>query len=218
MDAHDPWHTVVGVVGEVHHSGARSGDVPMWYRPAYQRCSSSMSLAVRTAADPALATRLVKDAIGRIDPYQPIYGTSVMTQLMSDSLRQDRFNTQLLMAFAGLALALAVIGTYGVISYSVSQRKREIGIRMALGAQTEQILGRVVGEGLKLVMIGLGIGVAAALALTQLLKWLLFGIEAYDPPTFIAIAAMLMTAGVLACLVPALRAARVDPMVTLRNP
>jgi putative ABC transport system permease protein len=122
------------------------------------------------------------------------------------------------MAFAGLALALAVIGTYGVISYSVSQRKREIGIRMALGAQTEQILGRVVGEGLKLVMIGLGIGVAAALALTQLLKWLLFGIEAYDPPTFIAIAAMLMTAGVLACLVPALRAARVDPMVTLRNP
>jgi ABC-type antimicrobial peptide transport system permease subunit len=176
-----------------------------------------MSLAVRTeGGDPAFAVRGVKAAVARIDPQQPIYQTRVMTEMVGRSLSRERFSTNLLMAFAGLALGLAAIGIFGVTSYSVSQRTREIGIRMALGARTGEVLGNVLGEGLKLIAVGLGIGVVASLALTQFLKWLLFGVEAYDPVTFTTVAIVLLSAGVAACLVPARRATQVDPNVALR--
>jgi ABC-type antimicrobial peptide transport system permease subunit len=139
-----------------------------------------------------------------------------MTEIIGGSVSRERFSTNLLMAFAGLALGLAVIGIFGVTSYSVSRRTREIGIRTALGARTGEVLGDVLGEGLKLVLAGLVIGVAAALALTRFLKWLPFGVEAYDPATFAVVAAVLLVAGILACLVPARRAVRVDPNVALR--
>ena len=122
----------------------------------------------------------------------------------------------MLMAFAGLALGLAAIGIFGVTSYSVSQRTREIGIRMALGARTGEVLGNVLGEGLKLIMVGLAIGVVASLSLAQFLKWLLFGVEAYDPVTFAGAALVLLGAGIVACLLPARRATQVDPNVALR--
>ena len=216
-DTSSPWHTVVGVVGEVHHLGARQGDIPIWYRSVYQNCWSSMSLAVRTeGGDPAVAVRGVKAAVARIDPQQPIYQTRVMTEMVGRSLSRERFSTNLLMAFAGLALGLAAIGIFGVTSYSVSQRTREIGIRMALGARTGEVLGNVLGEGLKLIAVGLAIGVVASLSLTQFLKWLLFGVEAYDPVTFTAVAIVLLSAGIVACLVPARRATQVDPNVALR--
>ena len=215
-DASTPWHTVVGVVGEVHHLGARQGDIPIWYRSVYQDCWSSMSLAVRTTGDPAVAVRGVKAAVARIDPQQPIYQTRVMTEMVGRSLSRERFSTNVLMAFAGLALGLAAIGIFGVTSYSVSQRTREIGIRMALGARTGEVLGNVLGEGLKLIMVGLAIGVVASLSLAQFLKWLLFGVEAYDPVTFAGAALVLLGAGIVACLLPARRATQVDPNVALR--
>ena len=175
-----------------------------------------MSLAVRTTGDPAVAVRGLKAAVARIDAHQPIYQTRVMTEMVGDSVSRERFSTHLLMAFAGLALGLAAIGIFGVTSYSVSQRTREIGIRIALGARAGEVLGNILGEGLKLVAAGLGIGVVAALALTQFLKWLLFGVEAYDPATFAGVAVVLLGAGIVACLVPARRATRVDPNVALR--
>ena len=216
LQSEQPWHTVVGVVGEVHHSGAREGLVPIWYKPVYQQAWNWMHLAVRTERDPALAVPLVKETVRGIDPNQPIFDTKVMTQMVAASISQDRFNANLLIAFAGLALSLAVIGIYGVISYSVSQRTREIGIRMALGAQTGCILRQVIGEGLTLVLIGLGLGLAGALALTRALQSLLFQVKPTDPTTFLAIAAVLLAAGTVACVVPARRATKVDPMVALR--
>jgi putative ABC transport system permease protein len=211
-----PWHSVVGVVGEVHHYGARQGDVPIWYRSVYQHSWGSMSLAVRTTGDPAVAVRGLKAALTRIDAHQPIYQTRVMTEMVGSSVSRERFSTHLLIAFAGLALGLAAIGIFGVTSYSVSQRTREIGIRIALGARAGEVLGNILGEGLKLVAAGLGIGVVAALALTRFLKWLLFGVETYDPATFAGVAVVLLAAAILACLVPARRATRVDPNVALR--
>jgi len=175
-----------------------------------------MSLAVRTTGDPATAVRGLKAALARIDEHQPIYHTRVMTEMIGESVSRERFSTHLLMTFAGLALGLAAIGIFGVTSYSVSQRTREIGIRIALGARTSEVLGNVLGDGLKLVAAGLVIGAAAALALTLFLKWLLFGVEAYDPATFAGAAVVLLGAGILACLVPARRATRVDPNVALR--
>jgi putative ABC transport system permease protein len=216
QDSSDSWFVVVGIVAEVHHSGARRGEVPMWYRSAYQHIWSSMSLAVRTTGDPAQAIGVVKDAVSRVDPYQPIYGTQVMTEMVSISLSDERLNTNLLMAFAGLALGLATIGIYGVIAYSVSRRTQEIGMRMALGAPRGRVLRDVLGDGLKLVLAGLGIGVVVALVLTQFLRWLLFGVEAYDPITFFGVVLVLGTIGLLACLLPARRASRVDPLVALR--
>ena len=216
IDSSTPWHTVVGVVGEVHHDGAREGEVPIWYKPVYQQSWNWMHLAVRTTGDPAQAVRLVKDAVGRIDPRQPIFSTRVMTEMAAELVSADQFNANLLIVFAGLALGLAAIGIYGVISYSVGQRTQEIGIRIALGAQSVDILKMMVGQGLLLVLIGLGIGLAGAFALTRFLESLLFGVTPTDPATFAAVAAVLAAVALLACYLPARRATKVDPMVALR--
>ncbi|MEE8586286.1 MAG: FtsX-like permease family protein [Acidobacteriota bacterium] len=210
------WLTVVGVVGEVHHSGSRQGNIPIWYQPISQDCWNDMSLAVRSAGDPAKAISSLKAALAKIDPYLPLYNARLMPQLVAEVLSQDRFNANLLLAFAGLALGLAAIGIFGVISYSVSQRTREIGIRMALGAHRERILGQVMREGLSLILIGLAVGLAAALLLTRFMQALLFGVAPSDPLTFVSIAVVLVASGVAACLGPARRATRVDPMIALR--
>ena len=216
LNSSSPWHTVVGVVGDVYHSGAREGEIPIWYRSVYQHNWSAMSLAVKTTGDPAGGLRQIKDALGQVDSRLPIHGTQVMTRMVADSLSQERFNTKLLAVFAGLALALAAIGIFGVISYSVGQRTREIGIRMALGARKRQVYGQLLDEGFRLIGLGLVLGILAALVLTSLLQSLLFGVESYDPTTYIVIVAVLCGAGLLACLAPARRATRVDPIVALR--
>ena len=139
-----------------------------------------------------------------------------MDQLVNDSLRQRRFNLVLLVSFAVLALALAGIGVYGSISYSTRQRTREIGVRIALGAQTGDVMRLIIGQGLVLALTGIGIGLIASLALTRLMKGLLFGISATDPVTFIVISLLLTCIGLLACWIPARRATKVDPLVALR--
>ncbi len=210
------WLTVVGVVGEVHHSGSRQGNIPIWYQPITQDCWSDMSLAVRSAGDPTLAIGSLKAALAEIDPFLPLYNIRLMPQLVAEVLSQDRFNANLLLAFAGLALGLAAIGIFGVISYSVSQRTQEIGIRMALGAHRERILGQIMREGLSMILIGLVAGLAGALLLTRFMQALLFGVAPSDPVTFVSIAVVLVASGVAACLGPARRATRVDPMIALR--
>jgi putative ABC transport system permease protein len=216
LDSSAPWHTVVGVVGDIHHDGAREGKVPVWYRSIYANSWSWMHLAVRSSSDPALTMQTIRTVLKRIDPNQPVFNTKVMTQMVAETLTQERFNTNLLIAFAGLALGLAAIGIFGVIGYSVSQRTREIGIRMALGAHPAKILRQVMQEGLTLIFIGLGLGVIGALVLTRFMETLLFGVSPTDPVTFFSIAAVLVLSGAAACFVPARRATQVDPMVALR--
>jgi putative ABC transport system permease protein len=176
-----------------------------------------MSLVVRTRGNPAQAVRTVERAVARIDPRQPVYQVRAMTDLTRDILSPDRLNANLLGLFAGLALALAAIGIYGVLACEVGRRTHEIGVRMALGARGGQVLRDVVGEGLTLVVAGLGLGLAGALAASRLLRSLLFGIDAYDPLTFAGAAVVLLGAGLLACLLPARRALRVDPLIALRQ-
>ena len=211
-----PWYTVVGVVGDVLGSNARGGKDPIWYRPIYHNSWASSAIVLRTQGDPAAAIRLVRATLQNIDPRLPVYDVKLMTKIVEDSLVQESLQSDLLIAFAALALGLAAIGTYGVISYSVSQRTREIGIRMALGAQEARILRTVMGEGLRLVGWGMAIGIPAAMLLGRFIQTLLFEVEPYDASTLASIAVVMAVAGLLACWIPARRATKVDPMVALR--
>ncbi len=217
IESRAPWHVVVGVVGDIQASGPRDGDVPIWYRCAYQDPWNAMALAVRSAGDPAQVVRTLKDAVTRLDPREPVYQIRVMTDMSRDIVSPDRLNADLLALFAALALVLAAVGLYGVLAHAVGQRTPEIGVRMALGARRAQVLRAVLREGLTLVAAGLGLGLAGALALARLLQWLLFGVGASDPVTFAGTAAVLLAAGVLACLLPAWRACQVDPLTALRH-
>ena len=151
-----------------------------------------------------------------LDPEQPIYDVRTLAEMRDNSIAQPRLNLTLLGIFAGVALALAVIGLYGVLAYQVTQRQREIGVRMALGAQRADVLQLVVGHGMRLVLAGLGIGLIGALALTRLLRALLFGVGPTDPATFAATLLLLALTALLACWLPASRASNVDPMEALR--
>jgi putative ABC transport system permease protein len=175
-----------------------------------------MSLAVRTSGDPMQMVAAVRGQVWAVDKDQPISNISTMERLMAKSVAPRRFNLLLLGAFALVGLALAAVGLYGVMSYTVAQRAHEIGVRMALGANRDDVLRLVIGEGMKLALIGALLGLGGALALTRLLKTLLFGVSATDPLTFIVIAAVLIMVALLACWIPARRAASMDPLVSLR--
>jgi putative ABC transport system permease protein len=166
--------------------------------------------------DPASLTSSVRDAVASIDKDQPVFNVVTMQHLVDASISTPHLTLVLLGLFSGLALVLAAIGIYGVISYSVQQRTHEIGIRMALGAQRSNVLSLVVGQGVKLAAIGVVIGIAAALGLMRLLTALLFGVSANDPITFAAASAILLLVALAACYIPARRAIAVDPMVALR--
>ncbi|MGH9767659.1 MAG: ADOP family duplicated permease [Blastocatellia bacterium] len=207
---------IVGVVGDVKHSALDEEAKAEIYRPMAQSTRRTMTLAVRASGDPPQMVAAVRGQVRAADKEIPISNLQTMERLMDKSVAPRRFNMLLLGAFALVGLALAAVGLYGVMSYTVTQRTREIGVRMAMGAQTGDVLRLVIGEGMKLALIGALLGLAGALALTRLLKTLLFGVSATDPLTFIGIAALLIIVALLACWIPALRAAKVDPMVALR--
>ena len=176
----------------------------------------NMSLLVRTKDDPAAMIGPLRSAIQRFDPEIPVYNVATVDERMRATAAETRSYATLLALFAGLALVLAVVGIYGVISYWVTQRTQEMGIRMALGAHSRDVLRLVVWQGVSLMLVGVATGVVCALILTRALKSMLFGVTAADPPTYILLAAILLLAGGLAAYVPARRATRIDPLLALR--
>jgi putative ABC transport system permease protein len=175
-----------------------------------------LSLVVRTAPDPRSMATTVRDTVWSMDRDQPVSHIGTVDQLLGGMIAQRRLNTVLFGLFAGVALLLAAVGIYGVISYSVTQRTHEIGIRMALGAGRGEVLKLILGNGMTLAGIGIGTGLIAAVALTRLMSTLLYGVSATDPPTFVVISVILAGVALAACLVPARRATKVDPMIALR--
>ena len=218
-DSSLPWATIVGVVGHTKNSDL-AGDIVKgkYYFPILQQSYAFpfTSFIARTDSDPARLTAALREAVRSVDPSLAVSRIKLMSDLVSASLAPRRFVVTLLGIFAGLALLMAVIGLYGVISYSVTQRTQEIGIRMALGAQPSGVLSLVIGQGMQLAGIGAVIGLIASLAFSRLLKNQLFQVSAFDPLTFTATALILIAAALLATYIPARRATRVDPMDALR--
>jgi putative ABC transport system permease protein len=207
---------IVGVVSDVRHDGLDKEPRAEHYRPFTQVPNGSLIFAVRTSADPVSLLPTLKARIWEVNATQPIYAAETLENLVFKSLKARRFSLLLLCAFAALALALAVVGIYGVMSFATAQRRREIGVRMALGAHRGDILKLILRQGMRLTLLGVGVGLAAALALTRLLRTLLYGVNASDPLTFAGVAVLLTAVALLACWIPALRATKVDPMSALR--
>jgi putative ABC transport system permease protein len=212
----DPWYTVVGVVGAVKNESLNPTRRKTAYVPHTQYSADDMSLAIRARNPENLATAIQKH-VKAMNPDLPIINLRTMTEVVSQSVWQPRLYAILFVVFAAVALALASVGLYGVMAYSVSERSREMGIRMALGAQRRDVLKLVVAEGMTLTLFGIGVGLAAALALTRLMRSLLFEVGVTDPLTFSVIAVLLTLVALLACYIPARRATKVDPMVALRH-
>jgi len=209
--------TVIGVVGDIKHFSLDEPELSQLYLAYAQRPDIFASLVVRTSGDALGFSNAVRGAIWSIDKDQPVWKVRTMEFLLDRSLGGQRFMVRLLGVFSLLALALAAVGIYGAMSYAVSQRTNEIGIRMALGAQTGDVLRMVIGQGMALAMTGVAIGLLAALGLTRLMANQLFGVSATDPLTFTGIALLLISVALLACYLPAQRAAKVDPMIALRG-
>jgi len=212
------WQTVVGVVGHVSHYALNvRGREQVYFPQAQCRFNiRAMFVAVRAAGDPAALTSAIRKQAAQLDPEQPVYAVRTMEELLNASVAQPRLNLILLGSFAGLALLLATVGIYGVLAYSVTQRTREIGIRLALGARPNDALLLVVRQGARLALVGIAAGLAGSLVMTRFLSALLFGVTPTDPLTFAAVSAVLLGVALAACAVPARRAARVEPIVALR--
>jgi putative ABC transport system permease protein len=213
----DPPRTVVGVVGDVSHYELETPPDLQAYVPHAQWTDSYMQLVVRTATDPGGLINPVREAVRAIDPNQPVYQIATMRELIATSLAPRRFTLALVAALAAVALLMAGVGIYGVMSYATAQRTPEVGIRIALGAQAADVLRLVVGQGMRLAAAGVALGLVGAFALTRLMSGLLFGVTAADPLTFAAVAALLVGVAALACYVPARRATKVDPLTALRS-
>jgi predicted permease len=215
-ESENKWITIVGVVGDTKLYGLDNPARLEVYVPYRQDPKSDMSIVVRSAIDPAALTSAVRAAVASIDKDQPIFGVTTMQQLVDDSISTRRLTLVLLGLFSALALILAAIGIYGVMAYSVALRTQEIGIRMALGAQNQDVLRLVLGQGARIALFGVAIGLVAAAGLTRLLSTLLFSVTASDPLTFAGVAAVLVIVTLVACYIPARRALRVDPIIALR--
>ena len=212
-----PWLTIVGVVGDVHHQQLSTTPAPEIYRPYAQAPVAMMMLAARVDGDPAALSAAARAEIQAIDPAQPVYHVKTLSQLVSDSMMPQTSAAMLVTLFSAVALLLAAVGIYGVLSYAVSQQTREFGVRMALGAQPGDVLRLVARRGLALVICGIALGAAAALGVTRLMADALYGVGSSDPATYASAIAILMLVGCAACGVPAWRATRVQPVVALRN-
>jgi putative ABC transport system permease protein len=210
------WITIVGVVGDMRRTGFDRPVRPETFLPQSQNPSATLTIVARTAVDPVTLSSTLRGEVWAIDNDQSVYDLKSMDQTLSEMSSQRRFNMLLLGVFAALALTLAAVGIYGVMSYSVAQRTHEIGVRMALGARGTDVLGMVVRRGMVLAFAGIGAGLIGAAALTRLLSSLLYGVSATDPLTFVVIPIVLAAVALGACFVPARRATKVDPMVALR--
>jgi predicted permease len=215
-DSRNPWMTVVGVVANVKHYALDTDSRVALYTPHLQSGAGSLSIVARTTADPLSIAAAVTREARALDPNLPLYDVKTMQQWLSESLARRRFAMLTLGLFAGVAMLLAGVGIYGVMSYTVAQRTREMGIRVALGAQTRDVLRLIVRQGMSLTGIGVGLGLVAAVASTRLMAPLVFGVRATDPLTFAVIALLLALVALLACWLPARRATKVDPMIALR--
>ena len=207
---------VVGVVGDIKRFGLDSSDDFATYVPYAQQPWTNMLIVARATSDPTSLAVAIKGAVQEVDKDQPIHNITTLEKVVANSTSQRRFNLLLLGVFASVALILAAVGIYGVMSYSVTQRTHEIGIRMALGATPTDVLRLIVGQGLTLALIGVSIGIGAAFAVTQVLESLLYGVSATDPMTFAGTALLLGAVALAASFIPARRATKVDPMVALR--
>ena len=211
------WVTIVGVVGDMRRTGFDSAVRPETFLPYTQAPSSGMTVVARAQDGNATSlVSLIRGAALEIDPTQAVHEQKTMDQILGDMTSQRRFNMILFGIFAAIALILAAVGIYGVISYTVAQRTHEIGVRIALGASGGAVLKLILRQGLVLAGVGVAIGVGTALLLTRLMASLLYGISATDPLTFVAVSAVLLVIALVSCLIPARRATRTDPMVALR--
>jgi putative ABC transport system permease protein len=210
------WREIVGVVADVRYSGLDDSGEAAIYTPFAQTPFMWSNLMIRTSVPPQTLVQSVRNAIVSANSMLLPANFVTMDQLVSESVAQPRFNTVLLAAFAALALALAAVGIYGVIAYSVNQRTHEIGVRMALGARSGDVLRLVLRQGMKPALVGALIGLAGAWAATRLISGLLFEVNATDPATFAAVTLLLLAIALLACWIPARRATKVDPMIALR--
>jgi predicted permease len=213
----DPWFTIVGVVEDVKNAGLdKPAGTELFLAERQVGARGQLYLAVRTAGDPSSLISAVRAAIRDIDPSLPIAQVRTMDEVLAGARSRPQFLTTLLGLFSTIALLLAAVGLYGVISYSVTRRMTEFGIRMAMGAKTSDVLGLVLSQGLKLAAVGVLAGALGALALTRLISGLLFGVSSFDPLTFCAMAVLLGAVTVAACIIPARRATKVDPLIALR--
>ncbi|MGH7654036.1 MAG: FtsX-like permease family protein, partial [Gemmatimonadaceae bacterium] len=211
--------TIVGVVGHTKHEGLDAAPRIQLYLDESQAAfgNSTMQVAVRTSGDPRSYVTAIRNAIHEIDHDIPMSKVNTLDVLVGNSMGQRRLSTVLLGVFAGLALLLASIGIYGVMSYTVTQRTRELGVRVALGASRPSVLGMVMRQGMTITLIGVGIGLVGAFGLTRLIAAQLFDVKATDPATFVTVTMVLVAVAVAATLLPALRATRVDPITALRE-
>ncbi len=213
----DPWLTIVGVVADVKNAGLdkpAGTELFFPYRQGFQ--TRQLYLVARSTRDPKSLISAARGAVRAVDPSLPVSQVQTMDEVMDGVRSRPRFLTTLLGLFSGTALVLAAVGLYGVISYSVTRRTTEFGIRMAMGAKRGDVLNLVLGQGLRLALVGVAVGAAGALALTRLISGLLFGVSAFDPMTFAAMAVLLIAVTAAACIIPGLRATKVDPLVALR--
>jgi putative ABC transport system permease protein len=207
---------IVGVVADLRYVSPGIEPFPEIYVSYLDDPYHHMSLSVRASGDPTAIVAGIRAELSGMDKNVPLANVKMMEQYVADSLGRRRFSALLLMVFAGAAMALAAMGVYGVISSSVTQRTREIGIRVALGARPADVLRLVVTQGMALVGTGIALGLAGALALTRLMSGLLYGVSAADPATFAGVALLLLAVALAACLIPAVRATKVDPTIALR--
>jgi hypothetical protein len=222
----EPWHEVVGVIQDVSENGVeeKAPEIVYWAPLKENLYGPGPAQAVRTVTFVIRSERVgtesflneVREAVWSVNSNLPLASVRTMQEVYDQSLARTSFTLVMLGIAGAMALALGIIGVYGVMSYTVSQRQREIGIRLALGAQGRDMLQMVLGQGTKLVLVGVGIGIGSAYGLTRLMRNLLFGVTAHDPLTFAAVSALLILVALLACYIPARRAILVDPVVTLR--
>jgi putative ABC transport system permease protein len=211
------WHEIVGVVQSTRHFGLEAPQKPEVYVPHTQSPSPFMALVVRAKGDPAALIPAIRGRIAALDPEQAVFGFQTMDEVLSASSARRLFQMALVTAFAALALVLAAIGVYGVMAHMVAQRRREIGVRLALGARPRDVVAMVMRNGVRLTFLGMTVGLAGAVALSRALTGLLFGVKAVHPPTYTGVAAVLLLVAGLSAYLASRAAAQVDPLAALRE-